>query len=164
MTNPRLKKYNAGFTLIEILVACSIMTVTTFALLSAAGKGVEVSNQALRQTQADFLAEEGAEAVKSIRDTSWSSISSLTDGTTYYLSFDTTSNTWSLSTIPNLIDSFFTRTVVVQTANRDTNDNIASSGTPDSGTKEVAIDVSWPSSEGTTLDRNLSFYMSDIFN
>jgi type II secretory pathway pseudopilin PulG len=161
------KKYTAqaGFTIIEILVACSIMTITAFALLSAASKGVEVSNQALRETQATYLLEEGVEAVTSIRDENWSTISGLTDGATYYLSYDTASNIWSLSTTPSgLIDPLFTRSVVLETANRDSNYDIAATGTPDPRTKEVTVTVSWPASDGTTLSRTMSFYIADIFN
>ncbi len=166
MKTPATKKNTqSGFTLVEILVACTIVTLTTFALLAAASKGVEVSNQALRQTQASFLAEEGAEAVKIIRDTNWSSISGLTTNTTYYLSFNIGSNTWSLTTVPpSLIDGVFTRTVVSNAVNRDSNDNIATTGTPDNRTRQITVTVSWTSAEGATLQRNISFYISDIFN
>ena len=88
---------NAGFSLIEVLIACSIITVTIFALMSAAQQGLSLSNQALRQTQGNLILQEGAEAVKSIRDASWTTISNLTVGSTYYLSFNTSTNIWSLS-------------------------------------------------------------------
>lgn len=159
------KNNNSGFTLVEVLIACAILSLCIIALMTASSKGIQTSSQALRQTQAGFILEEGAEAVKTIRDASWSNISSLTTGTTYYLSFSTSTNTWSLSTTPPpTIDSIFTRNVVLSAVNRDSNDDIASSGTLDARTKKVTVTVSWPISDNTTSSKTLDFYISDIFN
>ena len=161
------KKYSKGFTLVEVLVACAIISTSTFALMSAATKGIQLSNQALRQTQASFLLEEGAEAVKSIRDASWANISSLTLDTNYYLTFNTGTNTWSLGTIAvGTIDGLFTRTVVLSGVSRDGNDDIVTSGGTydDTRTKKVTVNVSWPLSDASTSSKDLSFYISDIFN
>lgn len=166
MKNISSQKYNAknkGFALMEIIIASAIISIITFAIVSAAQKGLGLSQRAVHQTQASYLLEEGAEAVKTIRDSSWATISALTLGTTYYLSFNTTTNLWSLSTTPSTIDSFFTRTVVVSAVSRDVNDDIASSGTVDVRTKKVVVTTSWPSSSGT-LSKTLSFYVADVFN
>lgn len=151
-----------GFALVELIVASAIISVTTFALISAGQKGIVLSERALRQTQASYLLEEGAEAVKSIRDASWATISGLTVGTTYYLSYNTSTNVWSLSTTADTIDSLFTRTVVLTAVSRDSNDDIASSGTTDIRTKQVTVTVSWPSADGI-LSKTLSLYIADIF-
>lgn len=135
--------------------------------MSAATKGIQLSNQALRQTQASFLLEEGAEAVKSIRDASWATISGLTLGTNYYMTFNTGTNTWSLGTTPlGTIDGLFTRTVVLSGVSRDSNDDIVTSGGTydDARTKKVTVSVSWPLSDASTSSKDLSFYISDIFN
>ncbi len=160
------KNYSKGFSLIEVLIACGIISVCIFALMTTATKGIQLSNQALRQTQASLLLEEGGEAVKSIRDTNWTTISSLTVGTTYYLSYSTSTNTWSLGTsVQSPIDSLFTRTVVFTAVNRDSNDDIVTSGgTLDARTKKVTVTVSWPSYDASTTSRTLTFYISDIFN
>lgn len=159
------KKYNSGFSLVEVLVACAIISVMIFALMSAAQKGILLSSNALKQTQASLLLEEGAEAVKSIRDANWTSISNVTLDTTYYLSYNTNTNLWSLSTTPTaLIDTIFTRTVTLSQVFRDANDDIASSGTVDTHIKKVTINTSWTASDGTTFSKNLSFYLADIFN
>lgn len=161
-----LKQNNKkGFSLIEVLIACAIISVSIFALMSASTKGIELSKQALRQTQVSLLLEEGVEAVKSIRDDSWANISSLTLNTNYYLTFNTGSSKWSLGTVATAdIDSLFTRTIVFSAVNRDSNDDIATSGTLDPRTKKVSVVVSWPVSGGTTSTKNLDFYISDIFN
>jgi prepilin-type N-terminal cleavage/methylation domain-containing protein len=155
-----------GFALVELMVASAIITVMMFAITQAAQKGILLSERALHETQAGYLMEEGAEAVKTIRDTDvgastgWDTLSALTDNTTYYLSYI---SGWSLSTTPNTIDSF-TRTVVFSPVYRDINDDITSSGgTLDTHIKNVTVTVSWPYA-GSTLSKTLSFYVVDIFN
>lgn len=156
-----------GFALVEVLVACSILSILTFSLISATNKGINLSNVALRQVQASFLLEEGAEAVKIIRDTSWAGVSpnTITLGTTYYLSFNNSTNVWSLSTTPNTVDSYFTRKVVFSAVSRDVNsqDIVSSGGTTDTKTEKVTVTVSWLSS-GVTMTKTLQFYIADIFS
>lgn len=161
-TNFFKNKYNIGSALVEVMVACSVFSILSFSLISATNKGINLSNVALRQVQASFLLEEGAESVKIIRDNSWSNISSLNTATNYYLSFNNTNNTYSISTTPNTIDSFFTRSIVFSDVRRDSNDDISATGTVDAGTKMVTVTVSWPSA-GVTLSKSLSFYIANIF-
>jgi prepilin-type N-terminal cleavage/methylation domain-containing protein len=152
--------YKKGFSLVEVLVAVSIISLSVFAIMSSAQKSVKLSSQSLNKAQASYLLEEGAEAVKIVRDNNWSTISGLTIGTTYYPTF--TGGTWTLSTTPTTV-GIFTRTVVLATVYRDNFDDIASSGTTDAGTKKVTVTVTWPNSDGTATD-TVSFYISDIFN
>lgn len=152
-----------GFTIIEVIVASAIITVSMLSVMSVATKGIEFSNLALRQTEANFLLEEGAEAVKIIRDTNWSNISGLTVGTNYYLSYDNNSNIWSLGTTPNTVDSIFSRAIVFSSVYRDGNDDIADSGTEDTRARKATISVSW-ASNGQSYSKDLSFYVLDIFS
>ncbi len=162
--NFKKSKNSSGFALVELLIACAIISLVTFTIVSAGGKGVELSNQALSQTQASFLLEEGGEAVKIIRDNAWSNISALTLNTNYYLSYNTGTDVWSLSTTPSVIDNTFTRTIVVSAVNRDSNDDIvASGGTTDPNIKKVVVSVSWPGVSGT-ISKSLTFYVADIFS
>lgn len=166
MKNNLIKK-NKGFSLIEVLIASAIISLCLFALVSAASEGYRLSKNTLRQNQANMLLEEGAEAVKSIRDIAWTNISSLTMGATYYLTFDTNSNTWTLGNSPiSPIDAIFTRTIVFSNVERSASDDIVSSAGSwdDPGTKKVTITVTWVSYSGRTSSKTLSFYMSDIFS
>ncbi len=115
---------SAGFSILEIVVACSIILVSVFSIMSLAQKSVQFSRLSLNQTQASFLLEEGAEAVKSIRDSGWTNISALTSGLTYYLAWN--GNAWSLSTTNDTPTGQFTRTVVLNDVYRsdDTQDII----------------------------------------
>lgn len=154
----------AGFSVIEVLIASMIMSMITLALMSAATRGIGLSINALEKVQASNLMEEGVEAVKSIRDNNWTTISNFNLDTNYYLSFDLNSNVWSLDTTPvTPIDGIFTRVVVFSSVYRDNNDDIAASGALDSGMKRVRVRVSWPNS-GQTISREITFYLANIFN
>jgi len=171
MKNLKIQK-NKAFSIVEVVVACAIISVTVLALMSTAGKSIQVSNQTIMQSQATLLIEEGVEAVKSIRDNNWTNISGLTNSTNYYLFFYTTTNQWSLitsQTAPNgsiptyPIDGAFTRNVVFSSVYRNASNDIANSGTLDTGTKKVTVTVSW-NKPGGVASKNLSFYISNIFN
>lgn len=173
--NKKRKKINEskGFTIVEVIVACAIISITTLALMSTAQKGIELSSRAVRQVQANYLLEEGAEAVKSIRDNNWGDITSLTLNNQYSLFFNTNTNLWLLSSPPPIpmgntpdypIDSVFKREVVISPVYRDSNDDISKTGTLDNGTKKITVTVSWASSRGGVISKNLIFYLANIFN
>lgn len=150
-----------GFMMVEIIVAVSIITVSILVAMAVSQKSVYVSRQAFHTTQATFLLEEGVEAVRVLRDNTWSNISNLTIGTNYYPTF--TGGTWTLSPTVNLVD-IFTRTVNIASVNRDnTTKDISSTGTDDPGTKLVTVTVSWPEG-GTTITKTLQFYIINIFS
>ncbi|MEK7081265.1 MAG: hypothetical protein AAB902_02670 [Patescibacteria group bacterium] len=150
-----------GFMVIEVLIAVSIITVSILAAMAVSQKSVYVSRQAFHTTQAAFLLEEGAEAVRILRDNAWTNISSLTPNTNYYPTFS--GNTWVLSPTANIV-SIFTRTVSIANVNRDNaTKDISITGTDDPGTKLVTVTASWP--EGAvTVTKILRFYIMDIFS
>lgn len=148
--------------MIEIVVATSIITILVISMMSVVQRGIVVSRQTLHTIQSAYLLEEGAEAVRIIRDNGWVNISSLSTqpNTNYYLVFN--NSTWTLSTTPNQIGNF-TRTINVSSVNRDVaTGDISSNGNLDSGTKLININVSWPEM-GETKNKSLSFYIANIF-
>jgi len=64
------KKLNrkGGFTLIEMLIAVLIFTISLTSLTSIASRGLKVANQARKQVVADYLAIEAIEIVRNMRD------------------------------------------------------------------------------------------------
>lgn len=157
-------KKTKGFALIEVMIACALVATVTITLLSFAEKGLGLSSRSLRQVQATLIAEEGAEAVKTIRDANWTNISNLTLNTNYYLSYNNSTDVWSLSTTANSIDSIFTRTIVFNSVNRDSNNDIVDTGgTTDAGTIKVTVTTSWLSTEGAN-SKVLTLYITDIFS
>ncbi|HWC57510.1 MAG TPA: hypothetical protein VG621_00960 [Candidatus Paceibacterota bacterium] len=149
-----------GFFLIEVVVAASIIATVLIFLLGAIQDSVDASRTSLERTQASYLLEEGAEAVKAIRDGGWSTISALDNATPYALSWS--GSAWSLTTSsPETIDAF-TRTVTFDAVSRDSSDTIvASGGTLDAGTRKVTITVSWNAAGGST-SVILPFYIANI--
>lgn len=158
-----ISRKNKGAALIEVVIATALISIITIALVSVTQQSLQLSDRSLKQAQASFLLEEGAEAVKTIRDDSWAAITSVALDTDQYLSFNTGTNKWSLSSTPSTIDNIFTRTVVVSEAFRDGSGDLADSGTADSSTRKVVVTVSWTASSGS-LSKSLSFYVLDLFN
>jgi Tfp pilus assembly protein PilV len=154
-------KIKKGFMMVEVIIATAIMLILVMATMSVVAKVISVSNRSLHFTQSAYLLDEGGEAIRIIRDNSWSNISSASTNTDYYLVF--LDNTWTLSTTPVQID-LFTRTVNIFPVNRDTSLGyiVPSGGVLDVGTKLVKINVFWQES-GQTISKSLSFYVSDIF-
>lgn len=157
--NPKIF-FERGSLLVEVVIVVSIITASVLSASAVAQKSIYLARQSLHQSQVAFLLEEGAEAVRIVRDNSWSNISSLSLSTDYYLVFS--SGTWTLSTTPSQI-GIFTRKVVFSPAYRDGNQNLASSGTLDSQTILVTVSVSWVDGE-QALSKTMQFYLADIFS
>ena len=150
-----------GFLVVEVLVVASIITASVLAAMAVAQKSMYVSRQSFHATQASFLLEEGAEAVRILRDNAWSNISSLTAGTNYYPTFS--GGTWTLSQTANTV-GIFTRTVSIAPVNRDNiTKDISITGTDDPKTKLVTVTVFWTEGSATPT-KTLKFYVMDIFS
>jgi Tfp pilus assembly protein PilV len=157
----KIKNKNRGSMMVEIIIAASIISASVLGAMAVAQKAVSLSRQSVHVAQASFLLEEGAEAVRIIRDNAWTNISSLNTSTDYYLVFS--GGTWSLSATPSQIERF-TRKVRVSNVNRNaTSQDISASGTLDAKTKLISVSVSYFES-GETKEKTLSFYIMDIFS
>jgi Tfp pilus assembly protein PilV len=63
------KKLNEGFTLVETLVAISIFTMSLLGLMSIMASGISDTSYAKKKIIADYLAQEGIEYIRNMRDT-----------------------------------------------------------------------------------------------
>lgn len=59
---------NTGFTLVETLVAISIFTVSLLGLMSVLASGITTTNYAKQKILASYLAQEGVEYIRNVRD------------------------------------------------------------------------------------------------
>lgn len=153
-----------GFSLVEVIIAASIITISVLSIVGVYSTFVKNTFDNTRPIQATYLAEEGVEAVKSMRDFGWNSnISSLTVGSTYRLYFNNSLNKWQATTTATLIDSTFDRTIVLGTAYRDGSDNLTVSGTADSNTRLLTVNVAWIN-HGATSTKTLQTYITNLFD
>lgn len=60
---------NSGFTLVETLVAIAIFTMSILALISILASGISNTNYAKEKMTASYLAQEGIEYMRNMRDT-----------------------------------------------------------------------------------------------
>lgn len=129
-----------GISAVEVLIGVSILAVVFTAISFSIMQFVNTSRDVAERTQALFLAEETFEMVRFIRDEKWSHITDLSDGTTYYL--QVSGGDIATSTTPEVIDQY-TRSFIIESVERDGNDDIVTSGTPDNNSKYITATVTW---------------------
>lgn len=147
--------------MVEVIIASAIMGSVIIGIINAYRSLVDISLQNTEKIQSTFLIEEGVEAVRVMRDTSWSNIASSTVGTTYYLKWR--NGNWTATTTPQIVD-IFTRTIVYSNAYRDGSFNLVESGgTADTNSRKATVSVAWPGQAGTTT-RSVDLYIFKTFN
>lgn len=137
-------RYGAnGFGLIEIIIVISIVTVTLFAFLQIGIAGIKLLRNEKENLEAVLLLQEAFEAVRSVRDESWTAnIAPLSNGTAYYPVVE--NSKWKLAvSSPGLINGKYTRSISFEQVVRDGEDKISSAGTADPDTRKVTAAVSW---------------------
>lgn len=100
---------NKGFSAVEVLLAAVILSMLVTAMVGAILFGEEGAALAGSRNRATLLADEGLEAVRNIRDASYSNLTDSTFGLT------TTGNQWNLSGSSDVTD-IFTRAETITTA------------------------------------------------
>ncbi|MBI4118066.1 MAG: hypothetical protein HY455_00810 [Parcubacteria group bacterium] len=161
-------KTKQGFGLLEIVISSAIISASLIALVTATQLSYRAVEEVLQRTQAEFLAEEGFEAVRVLRGAGWSLvITPLINGTVYYPTFATSTSAWSLSlSNPGLINNLFTRTVVfAAVCRKNADDDIVACNAPDphytdTGTREVLSRVTW----GVNEEVEFQGYITDLFD
>lgn len=173
---------NNGQILIEIIIATLIGTMIIGAaasLIIANQRSSQISEQ---RNTAIFLAQEGAESLKSITENNWHWIflppdgagdkdASKGDGNNYCVKIDSVNNEWILTN--NLIDCdidingiIYTRTINFYNASREDNDDeniIDLGGIEDPSTQKVKIKVSYPAGEDIVIEKYLTRWRNEIF-
>lgn len=162
-------QFSSGFGLIEIVVSIGVVAVVLFSIAQASRLAHRVIAKSQRETQAQFLIEEGVEAMKILRDAGWAAhIAPLSGSAIYYPTFDTSINGWRmLQANPEPIGGVFTRIITVEPVyRRNSDDDIVDISSPDPktidpGTRKVTVRVSWSEAATSTLREGVT-YISDI--
>ena len=146
-----------GFGLVEIVIVTAIVTLSLAGFLQAGIIAIRLLQAEKETLEASLLAEEAVEAIRALRDESWANnIATLTTGVTYYPIIE--NGKWKFSTYdPGVINGKYRRTVVLNGVFRNASDQIASSGTSDSGTLKVTSTVTWGGKTST-----LTTYITDF--
>lgn len=149
---------NQGMSVIEVLLGLALFAVIFVFISETLTIFFQNHKLVLEQTQAVYLAEAGQESLRYLRDEDWNTLNDLTLGTTYYLDVSTT--TIATSTVAEVIDSKFTRSVVLWPAYRDSNNDLVASTTSgasvDTGGFISIVTVTWGSGEQVQLQSLLT--------
>jgi Tfp pilus assembly protein PilV len=155
------KKYNEGISLVEVVISAAILLVFLTAITNVYLTFIKTATDGTEEIKSYYLAEEGIEAVKTLRDGSWASnIETLSTTTDYYLEWSGTA--WLSTETEQVVDGFY-RTFTVTDAFRDGNDDLAVSGTFDPDTRKLQVDVSWSKDNATTTE-SIETYITNIFD
>lgn len=157
-------KINQGFSLIEIVFAIGILTMSLVSVSMFYKKLLDVSQDTTRHIQSGYILEEGLEAIRLMRDASWASqILTLSTTTTYYFYWSGTN--WIATKTPQVIEDTFTRSFTVSDVYRDGSDNIASAGTYGTGTVKIRVSNVWMRKAGRqNATDTAETYITNLFS
>lgn len=157
------KNSSPGLTLVEVLIATSIILAFLLALFGVHNLYLKTAFSNGEVIKATELAEESLEVMRFLRDSSWdANIASLSLGVNYGLVFDL--GTWQATTTNIWVGDSFERTVVLSEVYRDASGDITpGGGTLDPGTLLVVSNVSW-SRNGATTTKSISTYLTDLLD
>lgn len=132
--------------MIEVVIAIAIISIMIVVVGYSVMTYVDARAQLLDNTKKLYLAEEGIELLRVLRDEDWTAIESLTVDDTYGFSVSTT--TIATAGTVEEIDGTFYRSFVVSAVRRDANDDIdfLGGGTIDPDTRLVTVSVFGPTS------------------
>lgn len=151
-TNIHARGVSAIELVFGVSIAALILVYVTYAMVLFVNSGRDVSDRA----QGLYLAEEGLEMIRFIRDDDWSEIDSLTDNNDYYLDIDSASI--SITNTTEVIEGF-ERSFYVTPVYRNSNDDVVASTTPgateDTGAKYVTVTVTGGRPERTATLRTI---------
>lgn len=152
----------SAFTLIEIVVVLFLVVVVVPAINNVMSQSIRSMAHTQRETEALYLAQEGMEVVRAVRDNDWTAEFSFTtpDPVTKYI--NDISGPIALEDTPSLIDNRYTRTVVISPICRDVNKDIIACGSgQDENSKQIDVTVSWGDLGGTKTI-SLSTYLTNF--
>lgn len=140
----------AGVTLVEVIIGITIISVSLVAIGYSINAYVDARAALLTDVKAAYLAEEGYELVRSLRDDDWNTIDALALDTLHFLAVSSTSA--AVTAAPEVIDALYTRSFELRALYRDGNDDIVDSGAPGASIDDEGrmLDVHVHGPNGTT--------------
>lgn len=153
-----------GISLVEVVVGVTLLALVVVVVLHSMTLFLAARGEIMQKTKALYLAEEGLEILRYLRDEDWNVLSSeLSVDTPYYL---VASSTFvGTTTQPELIDGVYLRTFELKEVyrNNSSDDIVAStsgSNYVDAGSREVVMRVGF--ADSTTTVRTVLTNLFDI--
>jgi prepilin-type N-terminal cleavage/methylation domain-containing protein len=157
-----IKNNHKGMSLVEVIIASAIASLVAIFVGVTVAQFASVRAGILNDTKKLYLAEEGYEIIRLIRDEDWSVLSVIPQQTYYHLQVSTT--TLGIGLTPEIIDGEYIRSFRLLPLYRNNQGNIVSSttsgATSDNNGRELYIYVADDS--GTTTLRSLLMNFSAI--
>jgi Tfp pilus assembly protein PilV len=155
------KNFKKGIMLAEILIATFIFSVILGVLITINNLYVTSVSSSLKSIKAVYLAEEGMEAVRIIRDTNFENFKELTNGENYYLYFsNSASSTWEATTSVSYKNtSGIDRWFVLGSVRRSYGKITEGDGELDENTRKLTVYVSWNDRDKTN-EKTLFTYLT----
>lgn len=147
----------AGFSLVELLVAISFVSVIITAILTMNSFNASLWKANEDKTKAYFYATESLEAMKLI---SWSSL----NNGDYHLVLQ--NNAWTLTSGNETLENKYTRNINISSVQREFSTNghvygdIVASGFADPDSKKIIATITWPDKKGNIKTLSLDNYLS----
>lgn len=155
-----LAQARRGVISIEMVVGVSIAGLILVYAMYTVAQFVNNAHVVSEKTQALYLAEDGLELIRFIRDEAWSNVSSLPLNTARYL--EVTASAVSVTTTPETVGEY-SRSFTLSNVYRDSDDDIVASTTSgsvaDPDSKYVTVNVTW---DGGTESVSLTSILADI--
>lgn len=127
----------SGISLVEVLLAIGIFAVFSLGIFYLSVETLKRDVKIESASEAILYAQEGLEAVISMRDRNFLLLTNGDHG------LELVNNLWTFIPAPENIDGFFSRTITIADVYRDASGNIAASGNFDPNTKKITSEVSW---------------------
>lgn len=150
-----------GIGMIEIIIAVFILTMVLGILITVNNLYIKSSNANVKMTKGAYLATEGIEAIKTIRDSGWNNINAITPETDFYLYFDNQNSLWFSTSTVQETDGFI-RKIKIFDVYRNDQEDISESGVLDPNTKKIEVTVSWNSISGQDVSKKIVTYITNI--
>ncbi len=158
------KTEQKGFGILEVLIISTILSFSMIAIMSSFTFYVTEGLKTTKKIEALYILEEGAEAVRFLRDRSFAAnIATLIPGTTYYIA--TSSLGWSTSITPTVFSEDFLLTVTLEDVYRKNSDydmvsqTYVGSKMLDPNIKKVYVMTEWSTGSSTLVT-----YVANLFD
>lgn len=149
-----------GFGLIEMVIITAIVTAAFAAFAQVGLLSLRLLRTEKENLEAAFLAQEEMNAMRALRDESWTNnIATFANNTLYYPTIE--NSKWKLVTgSSTLINGTYTRSLTLQNVYRDAQDKISTTGILDPNTRKITAQVGWNKIKWIQLTAYLTNFQS----